>query len=128
MPSLETHGNLFLSKKFQIEALEWAVRYNNPQRCVLCFNESDLNDPSDGNLIGKIKCLADEGYINWKYSEYEKEDANEKYYKIDTMRLTIEGEKLLKSYGILSKFGPTIIGIVSTFIATYLAFKAGILG
>ena len=117
-----------LSKKFQIEALEWAVRYNNPQRCVLCFNDNDLNDSSDGNLIGKIKCLADEGYIIWKYSDYENQNSNEKYYKIDSMRLTVEGEKLLKSYSIFSKFGPIAISVVSTLIATYLAFKAGIVG
>jgi hypothetical protein len=127
VPSLETHGNLFLSKRFQIEALEWAVRYNNPQRCVLCFNDKDLNDPSNGNLIGKIKVLVDEGFIAWEYSDFEKQDSKENYYQIDKMRLTIKGENLLKSYSVLSKFGPTMIGIVSTFIATYLAFKAGIL-
>lgn len=126
MPGIETHGNLFLSKKFQIEALEWAVRYNNPQRCVLCFSERDLADLSDGNLVGKIKSLVDEGYIIWQYSNYDKNDSEEKYYQIDKMRLTVKGENLLKSYSIFSKFGPTMIGIVSTFIATYLAFKANI--
>lgn len=127
MPNIDIHGLLFLSKRYQIEALEMAVRYNNPQQFVLCFSEKDMNDPSDGNLVGKIKFLVDEGYIIWSYSDYEKNDPEEKHFQLDNIRLTIEGEKLLKSYSILSKFGPVAIGIASTFIATYLAFKAGIL-
>ena len=89
MPSLETHINLIISKKSQKEALEIAALYENPRNFNLSFPESDLTDNDHGNMINKIKMLADEGYINWKYSKSTTDDSGEIHYQVDSMALTV---------------------------------------
>lgn len=127
MPNLETYANLFISKKIQKEALEIAALYENPKNFTLSFTESDFNDNSHENLIGKIKLLAEGGFIKWKVNECPKDENDEMYYQVEKMTLTVEGEKLLRSYSIFSKIGPILIGAFSGFLATLFAIKLGLL-
>ena len=119
--------NLIFSKHEQKEALQHAAIYLNPRRFIMAFKEAELTDYQHGNLIGKISLLAEYGYIKWSYSEDRVDEKGEKYYKINSMNLTPEGEKLLKSYRFFSGFSikSIILGVIIALLAAYIKSKIG---
>ena len=125
MPGIGTHVNLLLSRKFQKEALEFASEYGSNKYCIICFTESDLTDYEPGNLIGKINALSEEGFIKWDYVSYKKSESDENLYQIKDITLTVEGEKLLRSFSLLSNTKPILIGTITCRVSAYLAIKFG---
>ncbi len=118
-------GNLIFSKLEQKEALQHAANYLNPKTFKWVFTETELIDYQHGNLIGKISLLAESGYIKWSYSEDKVNEKGEQYYIIDSMTLTPEGEKLLKSYRFFSGFSikSIILGVIIALLAAYIKSK-----
>jgi hypothetical protein len=136
----------YLRRKFTKEALEMAAEYELKEM-ILCFVESDLKKYYEfGNLPAKIKMLVDEGFILWEYLKYEDTPSQvisdqdklflscsdnssnlEQKYAIKHMSLTINGEQLLSSYGIIPKLEYITIGVLSAIIASYWIVKYGFL-
>ncbi len=136
----------YLRRKFTKEALEMAAEYELKEM-ILCFVESDLKKYYEfGNLPAKIKMLADEGFILLEYLKYENTPSQvinnqnklflstsinssnlEQKYAIKHMSLTISGEQLLSSYGIIPKLEHIAISALSAIIASYLIVKYGFL-
>lgn len=120
--------NLLLSRKFKKEALEFASSYGANKYFRVCFNESDLTTYEPGNLIGQISTLSKEGFIRWDYKLNEAIDSNNNNnYQIVDISLTVEGEKLLKSYSLLEKTIPVLVGIVIGLLTTYCSIKFGLI-
>ena len=123
MHNLMSYLKLLLSKWPQKEALEFASTYIPKKYFTLTFKEADLTDHEPGNFIRQINSLVEDGYLRWDYVMDKTEEAGEKLYQIKDIALTVEGEKLLRTFSWLSTATPILIGVISGLLIAYIAVK-----
>ena len=122
--SLKHREQAVFAKDEYKEALLHALLYENPRTHVLGFNDEDMNNFQNGNLIGKLFILESSGHIIMKYSESSKGG-----YRIDNMTITPSGIELLETYSFNILIKKTIKQVsIASIVAVVVYLVMGYLG